>query len=483
MQVTRDGGKNWQNVTPKGIPEWIRINSVDVSARDKGTCYVAATMYQFDDFRPYLYKTADYGKTWTKIVGGLPENAFTRVIREDPARHGLLYAGTELGLFVSFDDGGNWQPLQLNLPVVPITDMTVKDGDLVVATQGRSFWVLDDLTPMRDYKDGLIAEKVHVFKPRAAVRFPGGGFGGDEEGGGGPVGKNPPNGVLLNYYLKEKPGEKDVLTVEFLEGDRVVRTFTSEKKTREGEEAGGAGAGGGGGFGDDEGEKPIEPKAGLNRLVWDMRIVKPSLLPKAIIWGNSQGPKVAPGTYTARLKYGGQTLTETFEVRPHPAAGASAEDLKKQFEILREARNGLSACHDGVLQIRDIKTQVREIADRAEKLGKGKALKDKAKALNEKLTAVEKKLVNPEIKSNQDVLNFEPALDHQFAGLATVAGSSDAKPTDSTAVYLKQIQGELAAVQAELKKVLDTDLADFNKSVREQDIPPVAAVEKKKEGG
>jgi hypothetical protein len=211
--------------------------------------------------------------------------------------------------------------------------------------------------------------------------------------------------------------------------------------------------------------------------------VKPSLLPKAIIWGNSQGPKVAPGTYTARLKYGGQTLTETFEVRPHPAAGATAEDLKKQFEILREARNGLSACHDGVLQIRDIKTQVREIGDRAEKLGKGKALKDKGKALNEKLTAVEKKLVNPEIKSNQDVLNFEPALDHQFAGLASVAGSSDAKPTDSAAVYLKQIQGELAAVQAELKKILDTDLADFNKAVREQDIPPVAAVQKKKEGG
>jgi hypothetical protein len=364
---------------------------------------------------------------------------------------------------------------------VPITDMTVKDGDLVVATQGRSFWILDDLTPLRDYKDALIAEKMHVFKPRPAVRFPGGGFGGDEEGGSGPVGKNPPNGVLLNYYLKEKPGEKEILTVEFLEGDRVLRSFTSEKKTREGEEAGAAG--GGGGFGDDEGDKPIEPKAGMNRLAWDMRILKPSLLPKAVIWGNSQGPKVAPGTYTARVKFGGETLTETFEVRPHPAAGATAEDLKKQFEILREARNGLSACHDGVLQIRDVKTQIREIADRAEKLGKGKVLKDKAKALSEKLTAIEKKLVNPEIKSNQDVLNFEPALDHQFAGLASVAGSSDAKPTDSASVYLKQIQGELAAVQAELKRVLDTDLADFNKTVREQDIPPVAAVEKKKEGG
>ncbi len=483
VQLTRDGGKNWQNVTPRGIPDWIRINSLDVSPRDKGTCYVAATMYQFDDFRPYLYKTKDYGKTWTKIDRGIPENAFTRVVREDPEKDGLLYAGTELGLFVSFDDGGNWQPFQFNLPVVPITDLTVKNGDLVVATQGRAFWILDDLTPVREYRESATAERLHVFKPRPAVRFPGGGFGGgEEEGSGGSLGKNPPNGVLVNYSLKEKPGEKEFVTVEFLEGDRVLRTFTSEKKSREGEEGAAAGGGGGGGFGDDEGEKPIEPKAGLNRLVWDMRIVKPSLLPKAIIWGNSQGPKVAPGTYAVRVKFAGQTVTEPFEVRPNPNAGATAEDLKAQYDILREAREGLSACHDGVLQIRDIKSQVKEIGDRAEKLGKGKTLKEKGKALSDKLTAIEKKLVNPDIKSNQDVLNFEPALDHQFAGLATVVGSSDSKPTDSSPVYLKQIQSELASVQAELKAVLDKDLADFNQEVRKEEIPPVVVVTKKKEG-
>ena len=233
------------------------------------------------------------------------------MIREDPEQDGLLYAGTELGLFVSFDDGANWQPFQFNLPIVPITDLAIKNGDLVVATQGRAFWVLDDLTAVRQYQDSIATEKIHLFKPRPAVRFPGGGFGGDEEGSAGALGKNPPNGVLVSYYLKEKPGEKDVLTVEFLEGDKVLRSFTSEKKTREGEEAGAGGPpAGGGGPGDDDGDKPIEPKAGLNRLVWDMRIVKPSLLPEAIIWGNSQGPKVAPGTYAVRVKYAGQTLTE-----------------------------------------------------------------------------------------------------------------------------------------------------------------------------
>ena len=356
----------------------------------------------------------------------------------------------------------------------------------MVATQGRAFWILDDLTPVREYRDSLAAEKIHVFKPRPAVRFPGGGFGGgEEEGFAGAIGKNPANGVLLNYYLKEKPGEKEFLTVEFLEGDKVLRSFTSEKKTREGEEAGAAGppaGGGGGGPGDEEGEKPIEPKAGLNRLVWDMRILRPSLLPRAIIWGNSQGPKVAPGAYAVRVKFAGQTLTEPFEVRPNPNAGATAEDLKKQYELLRQAREGLSACHDGVAQIRDVKSQVREIGERAEKLGKGKTLKDKGKALSEKLTAIEKKLVNPDIKSNQDVLNFEPALDHQFAGLATVAASADAKPTDSSPVYLKQIQSELAAVQAELKALLEKDLAAFNQEVRKEAIPPVVVVTKKGEG-
>jgi hypothetical protein len=484
VQVTRDGGKNWQNVTPRGIPEWIRINSLDASAREKGTCYIAATMYQFDDQKPYLYRTGDYGKTWKKIDSGIPEGAFTRVIREDPARPGLLYAGTERGLYVSFDDGSSWQSFQLNLPPVPITDLAVKDGDLIVATQGRAFWILDDLTPLRDYKDGLAAERLHVFPPRPAVRFPGGGFGGgEEEGAGGAIGKNPANGVLVSYYLKEKPAEKQYLTVEFLDGDKVLRTFTSEKKTREGAEAGGTPQAGGEapGFGGGE-ERPIEPKAGMNHLVWDMRILRPSLLPRAVIWGNSQGPRVAPGTYTVRFKYAGETIAQKFEVRPNPMVGATAEDLKRQFDLLREARNGLSACHDAVQEIRDVKAQAKEIGDRAEKLGKGKVLKEKARALSDKLTAIEKKLVNPDIKANQDVLNFPPALDHQFAGIATVAGSADAKPTDSTPVYLEQVQGQLAAVQAELKATLDKDLAEFNQEVRKEEIPPVVVVTKKREG-
>src|SRR5215471_15570662 len=459
VQLTRDGGKTWSNVTPRGIPEWIRINSLEVSPHDKATCYIAATMYQFDDPRPYLYKTSDYGKTSTKITRGIPETVFSRVIREDPVRKGLLYAGTETGLYVFFDDGASWQPFQLNLPAVPITDLTVKDGDLVVATQGRAFWILDDLTPLVRYGDGLRGETFHVFTPRATYRFGGGGFGDDEESSSAAIGKNPPNGVLVYYWLKDKPGEKENLTVEFLDGDKVLRTYTNQKKEESAE-----GEGGGGGPGDRE-DKPIEPKAGLNRLVWDMRVVKPTLLPKAVIWGNSQGPRVAPGPYTVRFKLGDKTAVEKFDVRANPNAAATPEDLKQQFDLLRRAANGLEACHESVSRIRDVKAQIDAVSKHAEELGKGRDLKDRGKKLSDRLTEIEKKLVNPEIKANQDPLNFTPALDHQFAGLATVVSSADARPTDASFAYAKLIEGQLA---------------EFNESVRAAAIPPVVVKKSEK---
>src|SRR5262249_37817847 len=265
------------------IPDWIRINSIDLSPHEKGAAYVAATMYQFDDFRPYLYKTTDYGKTWTKIVRGIPDNAFTCVVREDPSRRGLLYAGTELGLFISVGRGASWQPFQQNPPVVPITDLTVKAKDLVIATQGRAFWVLDDLTPIHEYRDAIRSEAVHLFPPRPTIRYGRSGFGGgEEEETIATSGKNPPNGVLGAYFLRPKAGEKDKLTSEIIDGKKVSGSYSREKKEREGGAESGE---------DERGDKPIEAKEGLNRLVWDLQIVRPTLVPKAIIWGSSQGPR------------------------------------------------------------------------------------------------------------------------------------------------------------------------------------------------
>jgi len=472
VHVTRDGTKTWQNVTPKGMPEWIRVNAIDVSAREKGTAYVAATMYQFDDFRPYLYKTGDYGRTWKKIDSGIPDGAFTRVVREDPARAGLLYCGTERGLYVSFDDGGSWHSFQRNLPAVPITDLTVKNGDLVVATQGRAFWILDDLGAVRQWNDRIASESAYLFPPRPAVRIqidaPD-----EEEGPPRPrtEGQNMPSGVLIDYWLKEKPAEKSKITIEILSGDSVVRKFDNEKKDETKPEDESAD--------DGQKEKKLEPKEGLNRFVWDMRILKPTLVPKAVFnEGDRRPPKVAPGTYQIRLTVDGKTLTQPFEVKANPTVGTSEADLKAQFDLLEKIRDGLSETHATVLKIRDVKAQVKDIDEHAKNTGKGDALVPKSKALTEKLTAIEEKLINPHIKSNEDDLNFEPKLDHEFTNLAGEVGSADTKPTASQEAYYKILRKQLDGIVVEFQAAVDKDLADFDRAVQEQKMAPVTVLPK-----
>ncbi|HET7453797.1 MAG TPA: glycosyl hydrolase [Thermoanaerobaculia bacterium] len=471
VHITRDDAKTWQNVTPKGMPEWIRVNAIDASAREKGTAYVAATMYQFDDQKPYLFKTADYGATWKKIDAGIPDGAFTRVVREDPARAGLLYCGTERGLFISFDDGASWQPFQRNLPVVPITDLTVKNGDLVVATQGRSFWILDDLEPLRQWSGKIAAESTFLFPPRPATRIQ---IESIEDLGGPPstepTGKNMPSGVLIDYWLKDKPAEKSKITLEILSGGKVIRKFDNEKK----DEA----------KPDDEEdanskEKKLEPKEGLNRFVWDMRIFKPTLVPKAVFnEGDKRPPKVAPGTYQARLTVDGRAFTESFEVKPNPTVGTSAADLEKQFALLEKIRDGLSQTHGTVVKIRDVKAEIKSIQEHADKTGKGSAIDPKAMDLTKKLTAIEEKLVNPNIKSNEDDLNYVPALDHEFTNLAGEVGSADTKPTASQEAYYLVIRKQLDGIIAEFNDAVNKDVADFNRTVEQQKLAPVTVLTK-----
>jgi photosystem II stability/assembly factor-like uncharacterized protein len=471
VHVTRDNGKTWQNVTPKGIPEWIQINSIDASTRDKGVAYVAATMYKLDDFRPYLYRTGDYGKTWTKIDKGIPDGSFTRVVREDPVKKGLLYAGTETGLYVSFDDGASWQPFQRNLPATPITDLAVKNDDLVVATQGRAFWILDDLSPLRQWSEEVSRASAHLFPPRPTVRMQ---IEKPPEEGELPrhVGQNVPDGVVVSYWLKDKPTEKEKVTLEFLDGDTVIRTLSNEKPPRledlkeqaKRDET------------KEEKDKPLEPKAGVNRFVWDMRILRPTLAPKAVFnEGTKAPPKVAPGSYQVRLTAGGQVYTQTVEVRPHPGGFATASDLKAQYDLLRSIRDRLSETHDAVLRIRDLRQQAKDLGDRAERLGRGDALKKQAAALADKLTLVEEKLTNPQIKSDEDDLNYEPKLDHDWTYLAGLVSEGEGKPTAAAVRYYAALKAQLDAMQAELKAVVDRDVTEFNEAVAQAKIPPVAA--------
>jgi photosystem II stability/assembly factor-like uncharacterized protein len=474
VQLTRDGGRSWQNVTPKGIPEWIRINSLEVSPLDPATAYVAATMYQFDDQRPYVYKTSDYGKSWTKIVSGIPDGAFTRVVREDPARRGLLYAGTETGLYVSFDDGGSWRAFQRNLPVVPISDLAVAGSDLVVATQGRAFWILDDLTPLRLWNEGLPSEAVHLFPPRPTIRLSTDG----DQGDGEPLpnrGENAPRGVVIDYFLKEKPKDDQEVSIQILSGETVLRSFSSKKKPgSEDEHPADAD--------DAKRDKPLEVSAGLNRFVWDLRMIEPVLISPRYTFGDTPpfGARVAPGTYTVRLKVGTRVLEEKAEVRPLSTLKVSAAELKEQFDLLAALEGDLSAAHETVRSIQDAKSQIKGIVERADKIGKGGKLSELAKPLTEKLSAVEDKLFNPNLKADEDSLLYTPRLDFQFAALAGVVASADARPTAAALKRYAELRKQLDDILQDLRRVLDQELAAFNKAVRDQDVPPVVFIPREK---
>lgn len=459
VHVTRDGGATWKNVTPKGLPEWTQVNSIEASPHAAGTAYLAGTLYKLGDFTPHLWKTADYGASWTRIDAGIPRDAFTRVIREDPQRRGLLFAGTETGLFVSFDDGKGWTRFQRNLPVVPVTDLAVKDGDLVVATQGRAFWILDDLSPLRQWKDDIAASKVHLFAPRDTVRFQGGGDPAKPPKG---AGQNAPAGAVVSFWLKDAPKEGEVVALEILEGEKVLRRFTSEKRDEKAvEEA------------ESPVEKPFEPVAGLNRFSWDLRGLKPSLVPKAVLWGSKEGPLVAPGSYGIRLAAFGETRSASVEVVPNPAVNVSSADLARQASLLAELNAALSRTHETVRVLRDARAQVVAIASRAKKSGAPGTVAETAKALESRLLDAESKLVNPKLKSSQDVLNFPPALDHQIVGLVSAVSSADAPPTAGALAYWTDLKGTLSTAEAEARETLGQGVAGFNAELAAAGVPPV----------
>lgn len=464
VHVTRDGGKNWENVTPKEMPEWIQINSIEASPFDPGTAYVAATMYKSDDFRPYLYKTSDYGKSWKKIVSGIPETTFARVIREDPNRRGLLYAGTETGIYVSFDDGANWESLQLNMPIVPVTDLAVHKGqkDLVAATQGRAFYILDDLSVLHQMNDQVKKAEVHLFQPEDTYRMEGANF----SRPGMTVGKNPPSGVVVDYSLAKKPEGEVVL--EFLDaGGKLVRRFSSKEEKAED-------AGAGGGEEDEErprGDEPkLKPEAGMNRFIWNMRYPDATKFPKMILWGGStDGPLVVPGTYQVKLTAGGKSLTQKFEIRKDPRVATTSEEFQKQLALLLQIRDKLTQTHDAIKRIREVRGQLDTFAKRNE----NKEVTEAAKSLAKKLTAVEEALYQTKNQSSQDPLNFPIKLNNKLAALASTVASADAAPTAQSYVVQEDLSTRINAQLGLLDGLLQKDLPAFNKLVREKSLPAV----------
>jgi photosystem II stability/assembly factor-like uncharacterized protein len=495
IHLSRDAGATWANVTPPGsvLPDWALVSIIEPSPHDPAVAYVAATRYKHDDFRPYLLKTADYGATWRLISDGIPDDDFTRVIRADPERRGLLYAGTESGVYVSFDDGGRWERLQGNLPVVPVHDLTVKGSDLVVATHGRSFWILDDLTPLRHY-DAATGAGAYLFPPRPADRRLGGGrregatqnpYGFDRSGGhvvtftqrAGErryldAGENPPGGVVVQYFLKEKPAGE--VTLSFLdERGNLIRRFSSAEP--KGSAAPTAASGPGGPAG---GEGPAEPRPpanpGLCRFVWNMRYPDPTRLPGAVFHGGgATGPVALPGRYVVELAVDGQRLRQTFEIRLDPRCQASPGDLQAQFDLLLQIRDRISAAHDAVLRIRRLRAQAEDWAGRAGDGPLAAALREAAHGLKRRLDPVEEALNQPKVKRHADFLNFPPGLNDKLASLAARVGSADAAPTRQQREVFLDLSARLDAQLRTLDEIMATDVPALNGLVREAGLAPV----------
>ncbi len=463
LHVSQDGGKSWQNVTPRDVPAWSMMSIVDASPHAAGTAYVAANRYKLDDFKPYLFKTTDFGKLWKKIVRGIPENEFTHVIREDPNRKGLLYAGTERGVYVSFNDGENWQPLQNNLPVTPIHDIAIqaREKDLVVATHGRSFWVLDDLTPLYQLNDGLAKSDVILYQPRENYRTGGATF----DRPGLALGKNPPNGVVVYYYMKTKPGEKDTLKLEFLETDgKIIKSFLGKKEKK----AGGEGK-------DDEDAKPTTPAdSGMNRFVWNRQYEDAVKVPGAIMWsGSVSGPEAIPGTYQVRLKIGDKSWTQPFEIRKDPRVQATQEEFKEQFDLLIKIRDKVSDAHRAVNTIRDIRKQTEDLVARLEKHPSKDTVASVSKKLNEQMKKVEEEIIQVKIKSGQDALNYPIKLNDKIATLSGFVSSADARPTKQAYDVFTELGANLDTQLSKFRQLVEKDLVSFNLLVKSLEVPAV----------
>jgi len=502
VHVSRDGGANWKDVTPPKsmMPEWIMINEIEASPAEKGAAYVAATNYKSDDLKPYLYKTKDYGATWTKITDGIPAHEFTRVVRADPKRKGLLYAGTERGVYVSYDDGAHWQSLQYKLPLVPVHDLLVYEDALIAATHGRGFWMLDDLEPIRQLGNDTATKSVHLFAPAPAWRMEGGGRGGGQ--GARTEGSNPPNGLIVDFFLKDqKPGTKVSLaflgadgkvlrelkgTVEAeapkaLElkggtppppatpGPEGVKSEGAEAEKEPTAEAGEEEEGGGRRGGDSD--KLTGIANGHNRVAWNLRMPEAKRFPGMVLWaGGTQGPRVLPGTYTAKLTVGDQSQTAPFEVKQDPRATASAADLKAQFDFVMSVHDKLTEMNQQIIKIRDVRKQLTDIKKRA---ADNKDIVKAANDLDKKMTAVEEALYQTKNHSPEDPLNFPIRLNDKLAGVGDSAATGAHAPTAQQIAVRDALVPQIDAELAKLKAIWDTDLPAFNKMVKESTIAAV----------
>jgi photosystem II stability/assembly factor-like uncharacterized protein len=475
VHVTRDGGGTWTKVTPPAFGDFTKVSIIEPSHFDPGTAYLAANRYQQDDYRPSLWKTTDYGKTWTKIVAGLPADAFTRVIREDPVRRGLLYAGTERGVYVSFTDGASWSPLQLNLPRVSIRDLHVRDADLIAATHGRSFWSLDDLSPLRELADSVRAKRVHLFAPAPTVRFAAGRRGG---GNGIDAAANPWAGISLYYWLGAPAA--DTLAVEFLDArGTVLRRFTAPPVRPRGDSTAPPIA---------DALKPavtptvsVEPadslphrRLGLNRFVWNLRVPGPTLLADVVTDdGLEEGPMVPPGRYRVRLVVGRDTLERDATVTPDPRLTVTAAEYEEQYRAARRVVEQVSRVSGGADRAKDIAAQLAERVKQTTDQPYAARVRDAAQPITGAVEGVRAELADVNSRVSQITLHYPIKLYNKLLWLNAQVQEGDGRPTTSQLRVLGELTGAVDAQLGRLDTIERTELAAFNRLLDELKVPAV----------
>ncbi|PIB30724.1 glycosyl hydrolase [Maribacter sp. 4U21] len=457
IHITKDNGATWENITPPvGMsPKLNMINCIDPSPFSKGTAYVAATSYKFGDYTPYLYKTSDYGKTWKVITNGIKSNHYTRAIRSDKTKKGLLYAGTEWGMYVSFDDGLNWNSFQLNLPVTAIRDLHVRDNDLIAATHGRSFWMIDDLTPLHQLSKEMAINDFHLYKPDTAYRM-------QQSQGWGPSntkleGQNHPDGAIINYYVKDSK-KTDTITIDILEMDgSLIQSFSNHAKQDKLNPAS---------------TKSLEVKSGGNRLIWNMRYPGYKTFKGMVFYSSpNRGPKAVPGPYKVRLNYNGSTSEETFTIVKDPRLSNSASDYKKQFDFLIAVRNEVSRANDAITTIRAVKEDLNYLNKKA--IG-NEDLKNLLSEFETKMTVIENNIHMTKNQSRQDPLNYGIRINNRLAFLLADSQRGDYPPTDQSLAFFAEVTRELNTEINDLNELLDTYITTINEKVTENKIKMIS---------
>jgi hypothetical protein len=478
IHLTHDDGKTWEAVTPKDLPAWSMVSLIDPSPHDKATAYVAVDRHKLDDLKPLMYKTHDFGKTWTRITSGIPEGAFVRAVREDPARRGLLYAGTELGVYVSADDGAHWQPLQLNLPVTPVHDLLVKDDDLVVATHGRAFWILDDLSPLRQAAAAQaaaaqaaaaqaaaapLAGDFHLFTPAKAYRlhYP------DQVERRLPVGDNPPAGAVIDYYLKTKPAEADEISLEILGADGAVLRHLSNHPPKDDTEQPAEWT---------DREKPadvIPDAAGANRFAWDLRSDDPQKIPGAFY--SDDGPRgalSAPGHYQVRLTVHGRSETVPLElvIDPRLAGQISAAELAGLHDLAIRTTQDIDALHKAVNRLRETRARLETVKKWSAGDAAARPVADAVDALAGRMAPIEARLIQVKMAASEDNLRYPNRLNEQYDSFAATLDGEDFGPTEGQRQVFAYLHGELTAALADWNR-LGAELPAFDALMRSHAVP------------